>query len=446
MRRPIPKRLMDEPSLAEQIARLSDTERDELFAGLTPAEQALMQAHWQFWSRGNQRAPEGLWRIWLVLAGRGYGKTRAGAEWVRDYARKFGGRRIALVGATMREARAIMVEGESGLLAIAHNWERPHFEPSIDRLTWPNGSLATLYSAAEPENLRGASHHIAWADEIAKWKAGMAAWDNLMLGLRLGDYPRVVATTTPRPVPLIRHLLDNRTVRVTRGRTIDNRLILGRGFVRAMEESYGGTRLGRQELDGELITDIAGSLWPRALIEACRIEERPPLVRIVLAVDPPAGAKLDSDSCGIIVTGLDAEGHGYVLEDASVKGVGPDRWAACVAKAARDWNADRVIAEANQGGAMVRSVLKVADRNLPLTLVHATRGKVARAEPVAALYERGRVSHVGTFPQLEDELAGLLIGGSYAGPGRSPDRADALVHALTELMLNGAKRPTVRSL
>ncbi len=446
MRRPNPKRLMDEASLAEQIARLSDAQRDELFAGLTPAEQSLMQAHWEFWSRGNQRAPDGLWRIWLVLAGRGYGKTRAGAEWVRDYARKFGGRRIALVGATMREARAIMVEGESGLLAIAHHWERPHFEPSIDRLTWPNGSLATLYSAAEPENLHGASHHIAWADEIAKWKAGMAAWDNLMLGLRLGDYPRAVATTTPRPVPLIKRLLEDPSVMVTRGRTLDNRLILGRGFVAAMDNAYGGTRLGRQELDGELITDIAGSLWPRALIEACRVDDRPALVRVVVAVDPPVGAKPDSDACGIIVAGLGADDQGYVLDDASVQGAGPDRWAATVAAAARDWSADRVIAEANQGGAMVRSVLKAVERNLPLTLVHATRGKVARAEPVAALYERRRVHHVGAFPQLEDELAGLIIGGGYAGPGRSPDRADALVYALTELMLNRAAGPTVRRL
>ncbi|MGP1283654.1 MAG: terminase large subunit domain-containing protein, partial [Parasphingopyxis sp.] len=296
-----------------------------------------------------------------------------------------------------------------------------------------------------------AAHHLAWADEIGKWRDGEAAWDNLMLGLRLGDYPRAVATTTPRPVALVRRLVGDAesgkggTV-LTRGRTQDNRAHLAPGFVAAIEAAYGGTRLGRQELDGELIEDVAGSLWPRALIERCRVRAVPALRRVVVAVDPPAGAGPGSDACGIVVAGLGADARGYVLADASVQGLRPEGWAAKVADAAEAWDADRVIAEANQGGAMVRSVLQAAGRILPLRLVHAARGKSARAEPVAALYEAGRVGHAGTFPALEDEMAGLTIGGRYEGPGRSPDRADALVYALTELMLGRTIDPGVRKL
>jgi phage terminase large subunit-like protein len=306
-----------------------------------------------------------------------------------------------------------------------------------------------LYSAAEPEGLRGPQHHIAWADEIAKWPLGMETWDNLMMGMRLGDQPRIVATTTPRPVPLVRRLLglDGKApkgVVVTRGRTADNGAHLPPSYIEGMRDSYGGTRIGRQELDGELIEDVAGALWTRALIERCRVVALPALRRVVVAVDPPASAT--GDACGIVVAAIGADGIGYVIEDASVNGCAPEAWARAVAEAAARHGADRVVAEANNGGAMVASVLRAADAGLPVRLVHASRGKSARAEPVSALYEAGRVFHVGAFPALEDELAGLQAGGGYAGPTRSPDRADALVWAMTELMLSTTARPGLRTL
>ncbi|WP_231639512.1 DNA-packaging protein [Sphingomonas profundi] len=416
---------------------------------LSDADVAGLEWHWPIWARAAQLPPDRPWRIWLILAGRGFGKTRAGAEWVRARAEADGRLRIALVGATMAEARAVMIEGESGLLAIAPPWLRPTWEPSLRRLRWPGGAQAFLYSAAEPESLRGPQHHIAWADEIAKWQAGQEAWDNLMLGMRLGDDPRTVATTTPKPVPLVRHLLGldgkaARGVAITRGRTGDNNAHLPPSFVAAMEESYGGTRLGRQELDGELIEDVAGALWTRALIARCRVAAAPALRRVVVAVDPPAS--VDGDACGIVVAAIGEDGHGYVIADASVAGLAPEGWARAVAEAAARHGADRVVAEANNGGEMVGSVLRAADAGLPVKLVHASRGKSARAEPVSALYEAGRVFHVGALPMLEDELAGLQAGGGYAGPTRSPDRADALVWALTELMLGKAGRPGLRTL
>jgi len=431
----------------------------EKFAALAPAERAArLEAwsvellrnlgwSWHYWARAEQMAPPGDWRTWLILAGRGFGKTRAGAEWVRAQAEADGRLRIALVAATMAEGRAVMVEGESGLLAIAPPGNRPNFEPSLRRLTWRSGAQAFLYSASEPESLRGAQHHIAWADEIAKWPRGMEAWDNLAMGLRLGGNPRTVATTTPRPVALVRRLTGEAGVAITRGRMADNAAHLAPAFVAAMRDSYGGTLLGRQELDGELIDEIAGGLWPRGLIERCRVAAAPDLRRVVVGVDPPAGAGAGSDACGIVVAALGEDAAAYVLADASVQGASPEGWARAVAAAAEAWRADRVIAEANNGGAMVASVLRAADAALPVNLVHAAQGKVARAEPVAALYEGGRAFHVGAFPALEDEMAGLVFGGGYEGPGRSPDRADALVWAMFELMLGPrARRPGIRKL
>jgi phage terminase large subunit-like protein len=382
------------------------------------------------------------------MAGRGFGKTRAGAEWVRQVAENDGEARIALVAASLSEARAIMVDGESGLLAISPPHRRPKFESSLRRLTWPNGAQATLYSAGEPESLRGPQHSHAWCDEIAKWdNAGgraVAAWDNLLMGLRLGHDPRVVATTTPRDVPLLRRLLDDpEGLAVTRGTTFDNELNLPVRFVRAMRRTFGQSLLGRQELDGELVLDREGALWTRALIEQCRSPsasfER---VRTVIGIDPPASAT--GDACGIVVCALGADGIARVLADATVDKASPERWARAAARAAETWEADRVVAEANQGGAMVASVLRAAEVNLPLKLVHARTGKSARAEPVAALYEAGRVRHAGLFAGLEDQLCGLMAGGGYDGPGRSPDRADALVWALTELCLGARGEPRVR--
>ncbi|PJG49043.1 ATP-binding protein [Sphingobium sp. LB126] len=430
----------------ERLARMPDKARERVLAGLNGAAADALAHDWTWLARPEQLAPEGDWRIWLMMAGRGFGKTRAGAEWVRAVAERDPGARIALVGATLGEARAVMVEGASGLLAIAPWWNRPVFAPALRKLVWPNGAVATLFGATEPESLRGPQFSHGWADEIAKWAGGQAAWDNLMMGMRLGDAPRVLATTTPRPVPLVRGLVerDGDDVVVTRGRTADNAAYLAEGFVEAMERSYGGTRLGRQELEGELIAEVEGALWSRDLLERCRVGHvRAALVRVVVAVDPPASAH--GDACGIVVAGLGDDGRAYVMADASVEGATPEGWARAVAAAALLHGADRVVAEANNGGAMVESVLRAAEAGLPVRLVHASRGKVARAEPVAALYEAGRVAHRGAFWALEDEMCGLVTGGGYVGPGRSPDRADALVWALSEVMLGRRGEARVRA-
>jgi len=437
--------------LSEQYAILEAIalpDRRKALRQFNEHEQEELLTHWKLWGRSEQLAPVGDWRTWLIMAGRGFGKTRAGAEWVRAVTSDDPDARIALVSASLPEVRAVMVEGESGVLAVSPPWQRPLFEPSLRRLTWPNGAQALIYSAGEPESLRGPQHSHAWCDEIGKWdnasERSIRAWDNLLLGLRLGEKPRVLATTTPRAVPLLRRLLQEEPadLAVTRGTTEDNSANLPARFLRDMRRTYGRSVLARQELDGELIEEIEGALWSRALIENCRSEQTPALIRIVVGVDPPASA--GGDACGIVVAGLDDAGSGHVLADASVRRASPERWARAVARAAEAWSADRVIAEANQGGAMVGSVLRAADITLPVRLVHASRGKSARAEPVAALYEAGRVHHAGMFPMLEDEMCGLMAGGCYQGPSRSPDRADALVWALTELMLGKGGRPKIR--
>lgn len=435
----------------EELASWPPEKLDALLDQLGEAGRETLLHDWEVHARPDQLPPPGDWRIWLMLAGRGFGKTRSGAEWVRAVAERDGGARIALVGATLMEARSVMVEGESGLLAIAPRWDRPIWHPALKRLIWKSGAQAMLYGAAEPESLRGSQFTHAWADELAKWPYAEAAWDNLMLGLRLGDQPRVLATTTPRPVPLLRRLVGQPGVVTTRGRTHDNRMHLARGFLAAMEEDYGGTALGRQELDGELIDEPEGALWTRALIERCRVRRDAlwndgdsAFSRVVVAVDPPASA--GGDACGIIVAGLGVDGIGYVIEDATVSGLSPDGWAARVVATAARHGADRVVAEANNGGAMVESVLRAAEADLPVRLVHASRSKSARAEPVAALYERGRVRHIGAFPALEDQLCGMMIGGGYEGPGRSPDRADALVWAFAALMLGRRTEYGIRPL
>jgi len=428
---------------AERLALLDGEARAVALRRLPPEEIADLACNWPFWSRPSQRPPVGSWRVWLVMAGRGFGKTRMGAEWVRARAEGDAQLRVALVGATIAEARQVMVEGESGLLAIAPADRRPEWEPSLRRLRWPGGAQAFIYSAAEPESLRGPQHHIAWADEVAKWPDGVAAWDNLMMGLRLGRWPRVVATTTPRAVPLIRRLVKAPDVAVTRGGSGANRAHLPGGFLDALIAEHGGTPLGRQELDGELIEDAAGALWTRAMLDGCRVARMDSAAaRVVVAVDPPASAT--GDACGIVAAALGVDGRGYLLEDATVSGRTPEGWAQAVAEVSARHGADRVIAEGNNGGEMVRSVLQAADAGLPVSMVHAARGKSARAEPVAAFYGRGRVRHVGTYPDLEDQLCGMIVGGGYEGPGRSPDRADALVWAITELMLRQVSRPQVR--
>jgi phage terminase large subunit-like protein len=423
-------------------------DRIALLAEMTEQEQREFQHVWRIFARTAQVAPDSDWRTWLIMAGRGFGKTRAGAEWVRELAEAEPGVRIALIGATLGEVRSVMVEGESGILAVCPPGRGPTFEPSLRRLTWPNGTEATLYSAGEPESLRGPQHGYAWCDEIAKWDnanaRAMRAWDNLQFGLRLGELPRCLATTTPRAVPLVRRLTDPRgaAITITSGSTEDNRPNLSVRFVRDIRTTYGRSLLGRQEIDGELIEDLPGALWTRAGLEQAReAAATSPAARTVVGVDPPASA--EGDACGIVVCALGEDGIARVLADCSVPRASPEKWARAAAVAAQAWQADRVVAEANQGGAMVASVLRAADISLPLKLVHASKGKVARAEPVAALYEAGRVKHCGQFPALEDQLCGLLAGGGYEGPGRSPDRADACVWALTELVLGRRIVPRV---
>jgi phage terminase large subunit-like protein len=420
-------------SEAERVAQLEGAEYAKWLKEKKPEKLWELEYDWGFWARADQRAPVGDWRSWFVMAGRGFGKTRMAAEYVRACAEADGSLRIALVAATLHEARSVMIEGESGLLAIAPDEKRPRWEPSLKKLVWPTGATAHVFAASEPEALRGPEHHLAWADEIAKWEKGIDAWDNLMMTMRLGESPRTIATTTPRNVPLVRRLLGERGVAITHGAMEANRAHLPAPFRAAMHEVYGKARLGRQELLGEFLEDAEDALWTRDLIERCRVGAAPELRRIVIGVDPPGSA--GGDACGIVAVGRGADGKAYVLADHSVKGRSPEGWARAVATAALAWGADRVVAEANNGGDMVVSTLRAADVSMPVKKVSASRGKVARAEPVAALYEAGKAFHIGAFPELEDELCGLISGGGYEGPGRSPDRADALVWAMSELML-----------
>jgi phage terminase large subunit-like protein len=417
------------------LAGCGDLRETELcLRRLSEPQLRTLAEHWPAWAHRGQLPPPGGWRVWLMMAGRGFGKTRAGAEAVSDAARANGSLRIALVAATPAEAERVMVRGESGLLAVARTNEDVLWYPSRGLVEFASGAQAFVYSGANPEGLRGPQHHLAWCDEIAKWTHPEETWANLVMGLRLAEGARIIVTTTPRPIALLKRLTGEGPTAVTRGRTADN-LNLPADFVADLEERYGGTRLGRQELDGELIEDVEGSLWPRKLIERWRAPviarseatkrstgggagllrsaRNDGLRRVVIGVDPPASSS--GDACGIVAAGLGGDGVGYVLGDHSVRGMGPEGWAAAVAHAAEVHGADRVVVESNQGGEMVESVLRGADVALPVTPVFARFGKGKRAEPVAILFERGKAKFAGTFPELEDELAGLTIAGGYEG-------------------------------
>ena len=408
--------------------------RNAYLFGLDGIEREQLLFDWTGWAMPGQAAPHGEWRVWLLRAGRGFGKTRAGAEWVMELARSTPKLRFALVGRSMQDAKRVMINGDSGLLALASAEGPVEWREGKGELTFGDHATAQVYSAEQPDTLRGPQHHYAWCDELAAWRYGDAAWDNLTMTMRLGDGPRIVVTTTPRPTPLMRRVMALPDCVQTRGRTQDN-AFLPASYVAAMEADYAGTRLGRQELDGELLEDHEGALWTRTTLDACRVDDVPALRRVVVAVDPPASA--GGDGCGIVAVGLAEDGVAYVLEDATVRGASPGGWAAAVADCAVRHEADRVVAEKNQGGDMVEAVLRGADLAMPVRLVHASRGKLARAEPVAALYEQGRVRHARGLGALEDELVGMVVGGAYAGPGRSPDRADALVGGRTALCLRG---------
>lgn len=389
---------------------------------------------WRVNARAEQIEPPGDWPIWLVLAGRGWGKTRTGTEWVHENAISGAAGRIALVAPTAADVRDVLVEGPSGFLAIASNTTRPTWEPSKRRLEWPNGATATAFSAEEPERLRGPEHDLAFCDEAAAWKYP-ETMDMLLFGLRVGKRPRMLITTTPKPVKLLRDLLarEGKDVAVTRGRTLDNAANLAPTFLSQIVSKYEGTRLGRQELDGELLTDVPGALWLLVWIDRGRVKERPQgLVRIVVAIDPAVTNNEGSDETGIMVAGIDAAGHGYLLDDISGR-YAPHEWARKAIKAYDDWKADLIIAEVNNGGEMVETTLRMVNPNVPYRSVHASRGKVTRAEPIAALYEQGKIHHVGGFPQLEDQLCAFTSDFDRSRSG-SPDRLDALVWAFTELM------------
>jgi len=379
-----------------------------------------------------------------MLGGRGAGKTRAGAEWVRALAPVAPDARIALVGETLADARTVMVEGVSGLLAVHPPDQRPRYEPSKRQLTFGSGAVAQIFSSEDPESLRGPQFSAAWCDELGKWRRAQQTWDMLQFGLRLGDDPRQVVTTTPRPIPLVKALLADPRTAVTRVATSANAANLAPSFLERIVGRYRGTRLGRQELDAELLEDRPDGLWPRAVIERARVSTAPDLSRIVVAVDPPASSSPRADACGIVVAGLSDAGSAYVLADLSREGVRPLDWARTVIAAYRRFEADRIVVEVNQGGDMVEAVLRQVDASVPVRPVRATRGKVLRAEPVAALYEQGRVAHVGALPALEDEMSDF--GADGLSSGGSPDRVDALVWALTELCLRVPPDPRVRAL
>ncbi|MGO9985254.1 MAG: DNA-packaging protein [Rhodomicrobium sp.] len=431
-------------SNASFLASLKQAWRKKFLASLTPRALASLNHDWHFWARPGQLAPEGDWHIWLILAGRGAGKTRCGAEWVRECVcgpTPLGGgayKRIALVAETAADARDVIVEGPGGLLAIHPSDFRPKFEQSKRRLTWPNGAVATLYNATEPDQLRGPQHEAAWCDELAKWRYAQETWDMLQFGLRLGERPRQVITTTPRPIPLLRDFIarEGQGVAVTRGTTYDNRANLAASFFKTIVKRYEGTRLGRQELNAELLDDVAGALWTRAILDRHRVRAGsglPPMQRVVVGVDPAAKASTAGDrtsETGIIVAGLGEDGRGYVLDDCSTR-QSPAGWARRAVAAFDRYHADALVVEINQGGAMVEAVLRAERAGLPLRQVRASRGKTVRAEPIAALYEQGRVSHAGAFAALEDQMV-LFTPFGIEGDGAA-DRVDALVWAMADL-------------
>ncbi|MEA2883168.1 MAG: hypothetical protein QOH32_2424 [Bradyrhizobium sp.] len=395
----------------------------------------LAHLHQEHREAGNNGGP---WTTWLMLGGRGAGKTRTGAEWVRAMvhgiapwtSRAHG--RIALVGETIHDAREVMVEGESGLLQTSPLEQRPEWIPTRKRLEWPNGAVGQVFSADDPASLRGPQFEAAWCDELAKWRYAEATFDMLQFALRLGKRPRQLITTTPRPLPLIRRLLADPRTYLTRAPTRANRDFLAPAFLETVVGRYAGTRMGRQELDGELIEDRPDALWSRALVEACRVDGAPALSRIMVGIDPPGSSRQGADACGIVAVGRAESGMYFVLEDASQAGLTPQAWATKAVALYRRLNANALVAEVNMGGEMVRSVLRQVDASAPLKEVHATRGKYLRAEPVAALYEQGKVKHVGCFPLLEDEMCDFGINGLSSGA--SPDRLDALVWAISAML------------
>jgi phage terminase large subunit-like protein len=399
-----------------------------LLASLSEQQAIEFESDWLYQARDQQYLPDGNWVDWLILAGRGFGKTRSGAETVREWIKKYS--IVNLLAATADDARDIMIEGESGILAICPNHERPEYKASKRQLVWPNGAKSLIFTADEPERLRGKQHMKLWADELASWRYP-ESWDQARFGLRLGDNPQTVVTTTPRPTKIIRDLAKAPTTYVTRGSTYDNRRNLAPAFFNEIIRKYEGTRLGRQELNAEILDDNPNALWKRDRIDELRLNKAPDLIRVVVGVDPSVTSLKTSDETGIVVAGIGKDQHAYIIHDLSLI-ASPDGWGRVAVAAYNDNEADRMIAEVNNGGDLVEMLIRTIDPKVAYKKVHASRGKAKRAEPIAALYEQGKVHHVGSFPKLEDQMC------SYDPEdenGDSPDRMDALVWALTELML-----------
>ncbi len=440
------------------LASATQDQVDEFLASLS--ENALLALPWmfEFWALPHQLPPDGAWKTWVIMGGRGAGKTRAGAEWVRAQVEgaeplDLGlARRIALVGETVDQVREVMVFGDSGILACSPPDRRPEWQASRNQLVWPNGAVAQVFSAHQPDSLRGPQFDAAWVDELAKWKKGQETWDQLQFALRLGDNPRQVVTTTPQNVAVLKAILKNPSTVKTHAPTEANRAYLAASFLEEVQARFAGSSLGKQELEGLLLEEVEGALWQQSRFDALRVNAVPHLSRIVVAVDPPVTGHKGSDECGIVVVGAFTEGppqdwRAVVLEDASVTGASPDEWARAAIAAMDRHKADRLVAEVNQGGDLVERMIRQIDPLVPYRAVRATRGKVVRAEPIAALYEQGRVTHLRGLDKLEAQMC-LMTQRGYRGKG-SPDRVDALVWALTDLVVEPSethRRPQVRTL
>ncbi|MEQ9693240.1 terminase family protein [Shimia sp. SDUM112013] len=440
------------------LACAGPSTREGFLNSLGEGELLALPYLFEFWAFDHQLPPEGDWKTWVIMGGRGAGKTRAGAEWVRSMVEGAGpldkgqAARIALVGETIEQVREVMIFGESGILACSPPDRKPAWESTRKRLVWPNGAIAQVFSAHEPEALRGPQFDGAWVDELAKWKKARETWDMLQFGLRLGTHPQVCVTTTPRNVGVLKDILEQESTVVTHAATEANRAYLADSFLEEVRARYAGTRLGRQELDGVLLDEVEGALWTLGALEKTRVKKAPEMDRIVVAVDPPVTGHGASDECGIVVCGVVMRGpvqdwKAYVLDDVTMRAASPANWARVAIAAMETWGADKLVAEVNQGGDLVAEVIRQVDPLVPYKAVRASRGKVARAEPVAALYEQGKVHHVGAFDALEDQMCQMALDG-YWGTG-SPDRVDALVWALHELVIEPSakwRRPQMRSL
>ena len=443
---------------ADWLASATPQQVDAFLGSLS--QNALLALPWmfEFWALPHQLPPEGVWKTWVIMGGRGAGKTRAGSEWVRAQVEGAGpgdpgrARRVALVGETVDQVREVMIFGESGILACTPPDRRPEWQATRKQLQWPNGAVAQVFSAHEPDSLRGPQFDAAWVDELAKWKKAEATWDQLQFALRLGENPRQVVTTTPQNVAVLKAILKNPSTVMTHAPTDANRAYLAASFLEEVQTRYGGTSLGAQELQGLLVEDVEGALWTTAMLEAGRLTAPPVCTRIVVAVDPPVTGHGKSDECGIVVVGAITDGppqnwRAVVLEDATVTGASPDQWARAAIAAMQRHGADRLVAEVNQGGDLVEGVIRQIDPLVPYRAVRASRNKVARAEPVSALYEQGRVAHLRGLAALEAQMCQMTAQG-YLGKG-SPDRVDALVWALTDLIVEPSEkyvRPQVRTL